>query len=119
MKTTIYRIQDENGRGPFNPGQKETWSIMRPDLDNLKPWPLEFGTAGIFYRASGMLCHTGCLTIAQLRRWFIPREYRTLVKRGYNAVELVDCEVLASSDIQCVFARKEPLNVGAKAFDLY
>ena len=116
--TTVYRIQDAQGRGPFNSGQTETWAVMRKDTQNLQPWTQQFGEWMVKEAGKRKLA-SGCTTITQLRRWFIPREYRTLVKRGYNAVELRDCEVLAETDIQCVFARKEALTVGAKTFDLY
>lgn len=115
---TVYRIQDAEGRGPFNPGQTKTWSIMRDDLENLRPWTEQFGI-WMLDEAKGKHMGCGCTTLAQLRRWFIPREYRTLVKRGYNAVELQECEVLAESNIQCVFTRKEPLKMGAKRIELY
>lgn len=115
---TVYRIQNAQGRGPFKPGLPNRWVRMRDDLANLHPWPMEFGLR-ILNFAGRQPVGCGCQTIAQLQRWFIPREYRKLLRLGYRAVTLDECTIIAASEIQCVFFRSKPLTVGAVALALY
>ena len=121
--TTIYRIQDAAGRGPFKPGFTDTWLEDRSDADykRLKPSFVEFpGILGTMHMlAANYFCGSGCLSLDQLRLWFTPTEYATLRKLGYQAVQLDADRIVAQSDIQCVFARKRAFRKGAKAVQLY
>lgn len=41
MSTTIYRVQDAEGRGPWRPGFSKYWVCDRDDHDVLIPWMKE------------------------------------------------------------------------------
>jgi hypothetical protein len=43
--TRVYRVQDGSGRGPWLPGLSRLWSdpTLRPGMENLPPWGVEFG----------------------------------------------------------------------------
>ena len=115
---SIYRVQDKDGRGPWKPGFSHRWVENRDDHATLLPWYIEFG---LVHRKAivGMAIGSGCLTIEQLRRWFTPSEYATLVGFGYQAVKMEAGRILASSDIQCVFERVKPLREDVESLDLY
>lgn len=120
MPKTIYRIQDEIGRGPWRPGFSSHWVISRDDHCYLLPYYVEFmKMPDLFECNQDHYVACGCRTIKQLKRWFIKQEYKTLLKYGYRAVVLDAEKIIAESDKQCVFRRTKPLFNGAKTFDLY
>lgn len=115
MKNTkIYRIQDKDGRGPWRPRFSHKWVIDRADLENLKPFFLEFPSIQL---KRG--CGSGCRTLVQLRRWFVKDEYTTLIQYGYNAVEIYINEILAESEFQVVFYRDLPFHKDVHIVELY
>lgn len=122
MKTTVtvFRVQDKHGRGPWKPGFSHRWVKDRPEAEYaaLAPWPIEFGNV-LRRSIAGMSVGCGCLTIEQLRRWFKPDEYATLLSFGYAAVKMEAEGLLASSDVQCVFERVKPLREDVELVDLY
>lgn len=114
----VYRVQDRFGRGPWRPGFSHKWVVHRDDSENLIPWPFEFGpvhTGLMTFEHGG----SGCMTLDQLRRWFIPLEWLKLKSYGYHAVKLRVDRILAQSDLQCVFARIRPLNEEIEQIELY
>lgn len=116
----MYRVQDDEGRGPWRPGFSQRWVEDRPasEFAALQPWPSEFGP--VHLRAIfGMHLGCGCTSIVQLRRWFTPTEYRRLLSFGYRAVRMGVGRVLAESAIQCVFERAKPLTQDVEAVELY
>lgn len=118
MGIIVYRVQDGDGRGPWRPGFSHKWVETRPDHDNLPSWLCEFGPAHL-KAFSWEHCGSGCRTIEQLCRWFTESEYKTLLKGGYQAVEMEASRILVESNIQCLFTRKNPLCDGAKIIKLY
>lgn len=116
--TTIYRIQDKEGRGPWRPGFSSKWTIERSDWKDLVPFQMQFGNVHQL-RTPGMTMGCGCMTIDQLKRWFIPKEYETLLSFGYQSVSMEANTIVAQSDIQCVFERFRPFYMDAHPFDLY
>lgn len=116
----VYRVQDRDGRGPWKPGFSQVWFTDRTDEEYaaLAPWPLEIMHN---LRAAGRGRHMGyaCETLDQLRRWFTPTEYKTLLRHGYRAVKLEVDAVLARSDMQCAFARSKPLRIGGEEINLH
>jgi len=116
----VYRIQDDEGRGPWRPGFSVKWVERRPDHDNLKSWMEEFGTEYTFTRfAPDVHIGCACLTVEQLRRWFTASEYITLRGFGYRAVVMLADELLHSSDIQSVIVRSKPFTEGVQVIPLY
>lgn len=109
MPERIFRIQDNEGRGPWRPGFSHLWVKPRPDHDNLPPWMFEFPHIDIKSIESGHF-GSGCRNTKQLRRWFTKNEYKTLVNFGFKAVMMDVEEVLAESEKQLLFRRMFPLN---------
>lgn len=97
----IYRIQDQDWRGPFKPGFTTQWVRLEIDqerLNKLKPWPLEFSIDVNKY--TNLI--NGCHTTGQLREWFNKEEVSRLLKFGYKVYKVKVDEIVALSDIQCV-----------------
>lgn len=125
----VYRIQDEDGRGPWRTGFSKKWVEKREDNSNLLTIYGDFRDS--FYDDEELfelfimriMSHSfygsGCESLVKLRRWFTESEYNTLKNYGYNCVELDVEKILLSSEIQCIFERKKPLNICAKIIDLY
>ncbi len=114
----VFRIQDVAGRGPWKPGFSRRWVEDRPDHDYLLPWFVEFGRVERLALV-GEHVGCGCKTLEQLRRWFLPSEYATLLRYGYRAVRMEVGRILAESDRQCVFGRSKPLSEDVMDVDLY
>lgn len=117
----VFRVQDNDGRGPWKPGFSICWVDDRPEEEYaaLVPWTVEFGREPLQKRIIGMHIGCGCRTLGQLRRWFTPREYSKLLRYGYQAVGMQAGRILAESKIQCVFERAKPLHEDIEAVELY
>lgn len=116
----VYRMQDDEGRGPFRPGFSHRWVEPRPDRDRLRPFMEVWGPQAALERANaGFYVGCACLTIEQLRRWFTAGEYITLRGWGYRAVLLTVDELLHSDDIQSVVVRARPFSQDALTVPLY
>lgn len=102
--TTVLRVQDRSGRGPYRPGTSQYWAD-----DSAHVGPLR--------EMVPMKCNCGChhgfgfADIGQLRRWFTDSELRRLHGRGYRVVEMTVDRVLAETDHQVLFCRRRPLRV--------
>ncbi len=115
---TVFRIQDQDGRGPFKPGFTKKWSIDRADKENLVPWFQEFGRVDlkVLY---GATAGSACETLEQLRRWFSKEEYNTLKELGYKAVKMEVDRIMAKSEIQCFISRSIPFKQQINEVELY
>lgn len=111
--TTVYRVQDKDGRGPFKPGLSHLWTDTHKS-EWLPSWIEEFGV-NIVRKAmdEGRHVGCGCRSVGELKRWFSKAERRRLKRLGYNLVSMKVDEVLAESDIQFMFSRSKPLSDGA------
>lgn len=105
----IYRVQDAQGRGPFRPGFTEKWITPGRDLDALPPWFSEFDIC-ITEMSKNYHLGCGCRTKIKLGTWFSYPELIILQNNGYRICEIQPDIILAESDIQTVFATKDPLN---------
>ena len=69
--TTVYRVQDQEGRGPFKPGFSDRWCEhrLRPDMAPLLGKALEVHRRKMIKRN---LRHWGyaCKSLEQLGLWF-------------------------------------------------
>ena len=118
----IYRIQDDEGRGPWRPGFSDKWVEDRTDAEFRRLKPIQEDFPGLDQRLCvqrGEHGGVGCETLVKLRQWFTASEYATLLGYGYRCVRLDVDYIVASSDIQCVFLRSKPLNKGIKVVRLY
>ena len=112
----VYRVQDQEGHGPFRPGFSATWSDAEwaPGMKPLPTFMEEFGR-DLIDRLGLPGEHFGSAvrTAPEIRKWFSPTEQRCLIDLGYNVVALKVSRVLAESKNQLVFARRMPLRHGA------
>lgn len=106
---TVYRVQDQDGRGPYKPGFSAIW------CDNFGPpppptWMQEF--PGLLQRMNDSNAHYGaaCRSVEQIRKWFTPTELARLHILGYRLVAMEADRILAESKNQIVFMRRKPLN---------
>lgn len=118
MNERVYRIQDQDGRGPWKPGFSVRWAEDRPEHDELLPW---YVTMGDVHKQAivGMYMGSACVSLEQLRRWFTEREYRALLAFGYQAVSMEIGRILGVDANQVVFERAKPLNENVRHEQLY
>lgn len=118
---TVYRIQDQEGRGPFRPGFSHRWlDEMKPNEHELVAWPVQFPhLLPVVMRSR--FCYFGCACKSpdQLRRWFSISEMERLREFGYSAIKLKVDKILGESDVQLVFQRTKPLTQEVEPFELY
>jgi hypothetical protein len=112
----VYRVQDRYGRGPWKPGFSHRWSDpeLAPGQEELLPVYEEFGL-DVFHRLgrANEFYGTAVRSPEALCRWFSASEQCRLSALGYSAVSLGVDRILAESKHQLVFARREPLRIGA------
>jgi hypothetical protein len=124
-QTTIYRIQDQDGRGPYKPGFSKNWTD--PDARCLIGAPLfatymeEFpwvqNKINLLSDVMGGSFGCGFRTMQQLHRWFTKDELEKLFRFGYSIVEIQPDRILAESENQLVFWCKQPLRHVAKVLE--
>lgn len=108
----LYRIQRHDGRGPFIPGLSKYWvdegrTYEQPDIITA------FGRAWLREIPKGWHAGTACRTLVQLARWFNATERDRLRIMGFHPVALQAPLIIREDEHQVVFARLQPLNVGA------
>ena len=108
MKEFIYRVQADDGRGPFRPGFSVRWSDMDGE-DRLPTFIEEF--PNIIFEA-GWHYGTGVRTLEEIGRWFTTTEQGRMAALGFYVVVMNVDKIIAESKNQVIFARKEPLNKG-------
>lgn len=124
-ETTIFRIQDKDGRGPYKPGFSKHWTD--PDARCLIGAPLfppymeEFPEVqdkiNSIADINGGSFGCGFRTREQLHHWFTKDELEKLFRYGYSIVEIHPDRVLAESENQLVFWCKKPLKHIAKILE--
>ena len=119
MPLFVFRVQDKDGRGPWKPGFSAKWVVPRRDHDNLPPMYEEFKQIEAQMIPGKAVYGSACPTIKKLRRWFTKKEYAKLKQYGYHAMMMRVDNILAMSEVQLVFARSLPLNVGCRPVKLY
>jgi hypothetical protein len=109
----VYRVQDDDGRGPWRPGLSRYWIDEASDF---AARPLE--TAVDLLRRAGVTLAPGwhygcaCRSMEALLRWFTEVELGRLSRMGFALVRLDADRVVVESELQVVFARRRPLRVG-------
>jgi hypothetical protein len=90
-KTTVYRIQDDVGRGPFRPGFSHRWAddSFTAGCKAFPTWMEEFGDHLIQKRGRpGEHFGSAVRSIEKLCEWFSPTERLKLAAMGFNAVSV-------------------------------
>ena len=108
--SSIVRIQDAEGRGPWRPGFSHMW--VRDDT------PMKHGAIYAEMPGFGMLVdlahqrgeHIGCAVRAgRLHEWFSPGDLRRLRDYGFSLVDASRCRVIAETHSQVVIGSQKPL----------
>ena len=93
-ESVVYRVQADDGRGPFRPGFSKYWAD--PDRPRPCPWYEEISPQVLFAQtARSERLGSACESREQLREWFSDDELRVLQSIGYRIVEFVPQRVVA------------------------
>lgn len=122
-KVAVYRVQDNEGRGPFRPfrqGFPQYW--LDDDLgtrSSLPTWGDEFGH-DLIRKNYKKRYHYGSAvkTLHEITNWFSPSELIRLYYWQYSVVMLQADRILAESTLQVVFERKKPFHIGVQIIPL-
>lgn len=106
----LYRIQDKDGRGPFNPGFTASWADPhgKPFLPAVQEIP-DFARIVAKAHREGMHIGTAVIGLSGLDRWFTGSEIARLESFGYRIVVASSCKVLAGDANQVLIASPLPL----------
>jgi hypothetical protein len=107
----VYRIQDNNGRGPFKPGFTETWIKEQKNTSYFR-----ISELNKLRKIKNKGC--GCLSLSDLKKWFTKEEYQNLKKLGYICVKMKGKILLKNSD-QVVFSKTSKLSLNKEILELY
>jgi hypothetical protein len=113
--TAVFRVQDQEGRGPFKPGFSLQWIDKNRD-QHQQDIISEFGWRCLKDVPKGM--HSGCgfFSMGQLLKWFTDVELERLYLMEYRIVRLTGCTVIRRSANQLIFYRKKPLKLDAESW---
>lgn len=110
----VFRIQDQDGRGPFKPGFSKYWadSDFAPGMKALPPFMEEFGPDAINRLAMPGERHFGSAVrgVGKLREWFSDAERERLAGLGYYIGAIDHARVLAESENQLLIASRVPFS---------
>lgn len=110
----LYRIQDENGRGPWRPGYSHKWvSDDRNAPDFLPPIYEELPSfKRVVTLAHSMGYHVGVAVHGwtSFSAWFLPDELERLRADGFNVVQCDNVRVFAETPNQILIGSKAPLS---------
>lgn len=114
MNHRVYRVQDDEGRGPYRVGFSHVWT----DADHHNRNPSIFDDFNLAPERLRELWHPsengGCAfrNTAQLCSWFSSSERRRLEELKYSIVSMLVDRIIFESERQLVFARRRPLRLG-------
>jgi hypothetical protein len=103
----LWRIEDQDGRGPFRPGFSQNW--RSPFGNDFPPPWVEAGLSLAEFQllfSDGYQGGCACRTIAQLRTWFNFTERARLLKLGYRTVSFTPDRIILETPTQVVFERR-------------
>ncbi len=111
--STIYRVQHDDGRGPFRPGFSKYWADTE-FMDDVKPLPtfmVEFGEDVIEkYGFDHEHFGSGVHDLQDIKNWFSNSERMLLQYFGFSIVKMNCVRIIKSSENQIFFGRSKPLN---------
>lgn len=101
--TEFYRVEDDQGRGPFKPGLSRYWVREDRDHEMLPPWYEVVPVAQVLRQLrKGERAGSACESKDDLARWFSQGELNLLMRMGYRVVEFRPVRVLYRLKHQCV-----------------
>lgn len=110
---TIFRYQDNDGRGPFKPGMTDRWLVDHKSkpIGLIEVDPMKVRRAIYMFSKLNRGEHHfgfGCKTLDDLFRWFIPEERKYLKTLGYQIVS-VRGHLILGNESEVLFSRRYPL----------
>ena len=110
----LYRVQDNDGRGPWRPGYSHKWVSDDRNAPNLLPPIFEElpSFKQVVTLAHTMGFHVGVAVRGwqKFAAWFLPDELERLRRDGFNVVQCDNCRVFAETDNQVLIGAKAPLS---------
>jgi len=114
MPTIAYRVQADDGRGPWRPGWSHTWIDADAPPDRLTETVMDLVPVSVLRSLPDeMMYGSACRTYDALMHWFTASERQKLAAAGYHPVRLQVDVVLAESDWQLLIGRRRPFWDGA------
>lgn len=110
----VYRVQCEDGRGPWRPGFSRHWIDGDAPEGRLSETVMDLIPVEEIL-ALPMSHHygCGCRSLPDLMLWFTPLERYRLKVLGFYPVRILADHVVRESEWQVFFARQRPLWDGA------
>ena len=109
-----YRVQADDGRGPWRPGWSHTWIDDEAPADRLTETIMDLMPINeLMALPAEMSWGCACRTQDALMRWFTLRERTRLGAAGFYPVRLNADVVLAESPWQMLIGRTRPFSEGA------
>jgi len=110
----VYRVQAEDGRGPWRPGFSHRWIDGDAPADRLTETIMDLmPIAQLSSLPRTMHYGCACRSLDGLLRWFTPIERERLERFGFYPVRLSVDRVLVESPWQMLIGRELPFAVGA------
>lgn len=114
---TIFRYQDDEGRGPFKPGMADRWLVDHESkpIGLIEMDPMKVRRAIYSFAKLNRGEHHfgfGCKSLDDLFQWFIPDERKRLKKLGYQIVSVLGHQILGNES-EILFSRRLPLAIRA------
>lgn len=106
----ILRVQNSEGRGPFQPGLTKQWCEYHHDLPAIFQEFSDLTKAVQKYHEEGYHLGVGVRGMKGINNWFTPIELEKLTAIGFYIVEVPDPVVICESKNQLVFATMTPLS---------
>lgn len=116
MKTTVYRIQDGAGRGPFRPGMTAKW--LDEERESLPEAPIADQVKIKKAADPSFNLAFACRSIDDLRKWISATEYARLKKLCYYACA-IDVDETWDLENQVIAGRKRAYRHGFRIVKLY
>jgi hypothetical protein len=114
MSIPAYRIQADDGRGPWRPGFSHVWIEGNAPAGRLTETVMDLVPVDQLQRLpQSMMYGSACRTLSALMDWFTPREQQRLAQLGFHPVRLMADVVVAESRWQMLIGRSRPFHEGA------
>ena len=103
----VYRMQDDDGRGPWRAGLSKYW---RDDREGITETAMDLvgGINEMQSLPSGYVYGCACLSVEQLKQWFSEKERAILESIGYKIVKVKVSHIVACGKHQVLIASKKP-----------
>lgn len=109
-----YRVQANDGRGPWRPGWSQFWIDGDAPTDRLVESLLDLLPVDVICALPATMHYgSACRSLESLMCWFTPIERDRLHRLGFYPVRLNVDAVIVESQWQLVIGRRRPFDDGA------